>query len=510
MKITKTAIAVAISSAFLFGCDFDVGSENNATGGTGGGTGGGGLPPVENAQNYVQIQDSSTTDVGLLRVKTSEQKSEIAVDAIPVGYLTVDLTYQDNKAINDGEDKSAYVQVHTDGTGNAELRAEISFSNGSIKSRDTSGSQTDVIGTYTVGEELKVKVSWTETEYTLTVDGQDLGTFAARNTKPVQYISLKVGDKDTKSNYELIADNLEIYNTTDAGDELVFEDDFDHYGVGDDLTDSRYNSALETIVFGTGSDNGGDNGGDGVSELNALIESASPGDIIDLSPDADFSTGVIALNKAVTLDGYQGATITGSACIQITAAGAAVKNLAFENNAIGAECGAHDSDSRRGAITVEEDASDVDNPVVLTNLSFDGSNVTEDGLYKKASWVFSSGHVTLEDSEFINLQSSLQNNAFYTSCVSASRKGIEINNNTFQIDDLGDKETAAVKVGNSSGGTQSSENCNVTVSGNTFTGYTQNVSDIAGSGTDRIVAVFATDAAVGNENGDVETNNTFN
>ncbi|MEZ9769332.1 hypothetical protein AB4328_17360, partial [Vibrio breoganii] len=259
MKITKTAIAVAISSAFLFGCDFDVGSENNATGGTGGGTGGGGLPPVENAQNYVQIQDSSTTDVGLLRVKTSEQKSEIAVDAIPVGYLTVDLTYQDNKAINDGEDKSAYVQVHTDGTGNAELRAEISFSNGSIKSRDTSGSQTDVIGTYTVGEELKVKVSWTETEYTLTVDGQDLGTFAARNTKPVQYISLKVGDKDTKSNYELIADNLEIYNTTDAGDELVFEDDFDHYGVGDDLTDSRYNSALETIVFGTGSDNGGDN-----------------------------------------------------------------------------------------------------------------------------------------------------------------------------------------------------------------------------------------------------------
>ncbi|MEZ9929709.1 hypothetical protein AB4402_18555, partial [Vibrio breoganii] len=258
---------------------------------------------------------------------------------------------------------------------------------------------------------------------------------------------------------------------------------------------------------------GGDNGGDGVSELNALIESASPGDIIDLSPDADFSTGVIALNKAVTLDGYQGATITGSACIQITAAGAAVKNLAFENNAIGAECGAHDSDSRRGAITVEEDASDVDNPVVLTNLSFDGSNVTEDGLYKKASWVFSSGHVTLEDSEFINLQSSLQNNAFYTSCVSASRKGIEINNNTFQIDDLGDKETAAVKVGNSSGGEQTADNCNVTVLGNTFTGYSQNVTgNIKGvvNNKERIVAVFATDGAVGNETGDVETNNTFN
>lgn len=114
MKASKTAIAVAISSVFLFGCDFDVGSENNTSGGGNDGTGGGGLPPVENAQNYVQIQDSSIADTGILRLKTSESKSDTAVDNIPVGFLTVDLTYQDNTAIN-GENAAAnaYIQIHT-------------------------------------------------------------------------------------------------------------------------------------------------------------------------------------------------------------------------------------------------------------------------------------------------------------------------------------------------------------------------------------------------------------
>ncbi|GAM71267.1 hypothetical protein JCM19236_6184 [Vibrio sp. JCM 19236] len=106
MKASKTAIAVAISSVFLFGCDFDVGSENNTSGGGNDGNGGGGLPPVENAQNYVQIQDSSIADTGILRLKTSESKSDTAVDNIPVGFLTVDLTYQDNTAIN-GENAAA-------------------------------------------------------------------------------------------------------------------------------------------------------------------------------------------------------------------------------------------------------------------------------------------------------------------------------------------------------------------------------------------------------------------
>lgn len=306
----------------------------------------------------------------------------------------------------------------------------------------------------------------------------------------------------------MLADNLKIYTGDASNNELIFEDDFDSYGLGHDLNEVRYNRALDVMILSDELDNGGDdNEGDGndgdinedgtaVDTLNALINSANVGDTITLAADLDYSTGVIKLNKAVTLDGQNVATITGSACIQITAPGAAVANLAFENSAIGAECGVHDSDSRRGAITVEEAASEDGNPVRLTNLTFDGSKVTQDSLYKKASWVFSSGYAILEDSEFNNLQSRIQNNAFYTSCVSASQRGIEINNNTFEIDDLGDKETAAIKVGNSKSGEIDSgaTNCNVTISGNQFTGYNQEISSNAGSGKDRVVAIFANQA----------------
>ncbi|GEM77768.1 hypothetical protein [Vibrio superstes] len=262
MKITKTAIAVAISSAFLFGCDFDVGSENNSTDG-GGDNGGGGLPPVENAQNYVQIQDSSVADTGILRIKTSESKSETVVDNIPVGFLTVDLTYQDNTAIN-GENAAAnaYIQLHTTaGSSNAHLRGEIALGEGNVKYRDNSSSLVETGGTYTPGEELKVKVSWTEDEFSFSIGDDTYGPYAATSSDPVELISLKVGDSKTKADLELIADNLKIYSGTEAENELIFEDDFDNYGVGDELTNSRYNRAIDVMVLGNGEDNGGDNGG---------------------------------------------------------------------------------------------------------------------------------------------------------------------------------------------------------------------------------------------------------
>lgn len=529
MKASKTAIAVALSSVFLFGCDFDVGSENKSSGDIGGpGTGNpGGGETTPGVNYFAQILDSTVADTGQLRLKFSESKSDTAVDNIAEGFLTVNLTYQDFEGITDGTAENAYIQLHTTtGTSNKDLRSELVLGGGNIKYRfeDSDGnySLSDTIGTYTIGDEIKVTVAWTSNEITYTINDNNLGTFAAISTAPVEYITLKLGDSKGKSNYELLADDLKIYAGNESENELIFEDDFDSYGLGHDLNEVRYNRAVDVMILSDELNNGGDdnegddNEGDGnegdsaVEALNALIDSAGAGETITLSADLDYSTGVINLNKAVTLDGQNVATITGSACIQIAAPGAHVANLAFENSAIGKECGTHDSDSRRGAITVEELASEDANPVVLTNLTFDGSNVTEDSLYKKASWVFSSGHVVLENSVFTNLQSKLQNNAFYTSCVSASRKGIEINNNTFEIDDLGDKETAAIKVGNSSGGVQSSENCNVSISDNTFTGYTQKISAVAGSGKDRMVAVFATDEAVGNVNGEVESNNTFN
>ncbi|WP_234497437.1 hypothetical protein [Vibrio maritimus] len=248
-----------------------------------------------------------------------------------------------------------------------------------------------------------------------------------------------------------------------------------------------------------------------VQALNEAIAAASAGDVITLKADGDYSSGIIALNKAVTLDGGDAATISGSACITVTAPGASVIGVNFNNSAIGAECSTEDSDGRRGAITIEEAASDENAPVILDNLYFDSSAITEDGLYKKSSWVYSAGHVHLSNSDFVNLKSNIQNNAFYTPCnKAANRRGIRLENNNFTIDDSGDKETAAIKIGNSSGGNQTADNCNVYIQGNHFEGYYQDLSAAAGSGKDRVVSIFATDDAVTSENGDVRTDNTFN
>lgn len=96
MKASKTAIAVALSSVFLFGCDFDVGSENKATGpgDNPGGSNPGGGETTPGVNYFAQILDSTEKGTGQLRLKLSESKSETAVSEISAGFLTVDLTYQ--------------------------------------------------------------------------------------------------------------------------------------------------------------------------------------------------------------------------------------------------------------------------------------------------------------------------------------------------------------------------------------------------------------------------------
>lgn len=257
MKKSKIALAIALSAGLLAGCDFDVGPESgNNTGGDPEVPGdGGGLPPVEGAENFLQIQDSTVDDTGILRVKTSESKSGIAPDNIPAGFLTVDLTYQNNTAINgENAEANAYIQIHTtDGSSNAHLKGEIALGAGMVQYRNPVDAKlVDTGGTYTPGEELSVKVTWTEDSFSFTIGEDSYGPYAVASTSPVELVSLKVGDSKTKADYELIADNLKIYSSDDSGDELVFEDDFDQYGVGDDLTNSRYNRAIDLMVMGNG------------------------------------------------------------------------------------------------------------------------------------------------------------------------------------------------------------------------------------------------------------------
>lgn len=146
---------------------------------------------------------------------------------------------------------------------------------------------------------MKVKVSWTEDEFSFSIGDDNYGPYAATNTSPVELISLKVGDSKTKADLELIADNLKIYSGTEAENELIFEDDFDNYGVGDDLTASRYNRAIDVMVLGTGEDNGGDTPpGD-----------TNPGDITDDFDSYTVGTQIDVANSAYKLKGVDGTEV---------------------------------------------------------------------------------------------------------------------------------------------------------------------------------------------------------
>ncbi|MBE8567751.1 hypothetical protein [Vibrio sp. OPT20] len=239
-----------------------------------------------------------------------------------------------------------------------------------------------------------------------------------------------------------------------------------------------------------------------VDDVNAAIASAEDGAIIDLSSEGTFDTGVIELNKAVTISGAGLATITGDACIDVTAPGAGIKNMTFANDNLAGCFGresAGTSDNETGAIVIGKIGKDSD-PVALENLKFDANGITEDDLgTKKASWLFSRGYFTLDNSEFVGLSGSFQNNAIRINCSSDNgRFGSQITNNTFTINS-GGSDVGGIKVGDSSSAVikNSDDNlgCNVTIESNTFNGYKTLLS--ADNGKDiRNTAIYAQPSAV--------------
>ncbi|MGL6314030.1 hypothetical protein [Vibrio sp. WXL103] len=266
-------------------------------------------------------------------------------------------------------------------------------------------------------------------------------------------------------------------------------------------------SAAASAALLTGCNSGGNKDiiedeieGETVAELNIRIGDANEGETVYLEKDGNYSSGIIYLNKAITLDGENVATITGNACINVSAPGAEIKQLSFAVSGIG-QCESEEtSQGRSGAVTIMP-IGEEDNPVVLSDLKFDGSGYGEDDLTNKASLVYSGGYFELYNSSFENLQASIQNNAVYVPCHKDTNKmDIVIENNTFSIGS-GDKETAAIKLGNSSGAAITTEECNVTIFNNTFENYTTDFSADLSQGTsqERVTAIFATEGSVAND-----------
>ncbi|PMH40329.1 hypothetical protein BCU68_16295 [Vibrio sp. 10N.286.49.B3] len=232
-----------------------------------------------------------------------------------------------------------------------------------------------------------------------------------------------------------------------------------------------------------------------VEEVNAAIEAATVGATVTLAATGVFDSGVITLDKQITLTGEDGATISGSTCIDVVkgAEGATISDLNFTNDAI-VMCGSTD-DKKEAVINIQKVGQD-NMPVILTNLSFDASNITsQEQIDNKGNWIRSYGYFELTSSTFTHLSSDLQNDAIRLTCNSSAGKlGTVIENNAFTMEGSHSKETSAVKIGDSNGGQikADQDQCNTSVISNTFTNFAHEItSDLSDSSAGRDAAIFA-------------------
>ncbi|MEL0609025.1 hypothetical protein [Vibrio echinoideorum] len=209
---------------------------------------------------YVQILDTnhngSKTDSGELRLKLSDSSTDATVDTIASGKITVDLIYQVDEDTTQEENTSgnnAYISLFASGTSNINLHGEVIFNAGEIFYRSTVVEDgkpqisDEPVGTYTLGADLAVEISWTDGYYSFKVNDNvydnDGNGFESFDKAAVTVISLKLGDTSNTTHYEMIADNFKVYSHDTTTDELVFEDDFNGYPNGHSLSGNPYNSA---------------------------------------------------------------------------------------------------------------------------------------------------------------------------------------------------------------------------------------------------------------------------
>ncbi|PMO56413.1 hypothetical protein BCT06_03670 [Vibrio breoganii] len=200
--------------------------------------------------NYVQIIDTSESDTGELRLKLSDNDLE----PITSGRLTLDLTHQlDEDSVGDANSKNAYVSFYASGTSTSNMHGEIALEAGKIKYRDNNEDLIEIVGSYTEGEELKIEANWDDGVFNFKVN--DVQHSYASNeipeNGPVEVISVRLGDNSSTNNYEVLADNLEVYSNDSGSETLVFGDNFDSYAVGTVLNTKPYNSySSEAVVRG--------------------------------------------------------------------------------------------------------------------------------------------------------------------------------------------------------------------------------------------------------------------
>ncbi|MDN2483331.1 hypothetical protein [Vibrio agarivorans] len=242
---------------------------------------------------YVQILDTNVggtlEDTGELRIKLADSTS---VSEIASGKLTVDVIYQNHDETEqeaDGSGDNAYISFYAAKTSNSNLHGEVAFENGKIKYRDASGSLTETDGTFELGDELSVEVTWEADTFSFSVNGVEYGSgLDVADGTAVTYISLRLGDNGNTTNFEFLGDNLKVYSNDSGEETLVLEENFDSYSDGYNLA-STYNSSTNeaTVIV-----EGGDDNPEEPSDVTDNFDSYSAGTQIDQANSAYVADGV--------------------------------------------------------------------------------------------------------------------------------------------------------------------------------------------------------------------------
>ena len=206
--------------------------------------------PSPGATKVASITDNMTDDAGELRYKNAS--------AIAAGKLTASFA-KDEVMTADGTPKEAYIALYGSSTSTSKAMVDLRIGNGTFTIRDQA--DIDVTATFTPGEWVDVEMTWDATNasssvaplVTITINGTAVTVEAFSSVSSeldsvmdgVKTVVFKLSDTSSTVTGAYLVDDIKLYSDI-AGTSLVFEDDFESYGLGDSLDSDNSSSPYDS------------------------------------------------------------------------------------------------------------------------------------------------------------------------------------------------------------------------------------------------------------------------
>lgn len=285
MKFSDSLLtALLLSALTLTGCgdsDSDSGSDDNDNSET----------PIDSNSHSAAITDTDGGeggDTGELRLLLDEAQS--------TGQVSVSIKYPAN------ETETAYLTLFGSSTSTSDAIADLKMDSGyattdggvGIRLRDDDSADDVTITDYTAGEWTNISVSWSaaDEEFTIAINGSEIGTYSMYNTGSVEKIALKLSSSSGTSDYTLYIDDLTVYSDSDASTE-IFSDNYDDIAAGTSLVGyGDYSSSSFSVVVSDADD---------ATDLDLIVDDGS-GNEPDDDPDTDEELDTSAYEKPTSYD----------------------------------------------------------------------------------------------------------------------------------------------------------------------------------------------------------------